>query len=375
MHVLVTGADGFLGKNFCMRLKEQSINFTAVTRKTDLNSLSGLVKSAEFIFHFAGTNRSNTEAAFTQDNVDFSHLICQCIEESLKKIPVIFASSIHASTNTVYGRSKKEAERLFFEFSARTKNPTCVIRLPNLFGKWCKPNYNSVVATFCHRIANDLPIEVVDPEQQISLAYIDDVVFYLIDLLEELPHASKRKKIITFREVYRVTIGDLARRLYEFKKSRETLVVPDSGAGLDRALYATFLSYMRPDKFVYSIPKNEDFRGNFVEFVKTVAQGQVSYFTSNPSVTRGKHYHHTKSEKFLILKGTAEFRFKNVISGETYKVKIDGRVPQIVETMPGWAHEVENIGSDELIGLIWANEVFDDENPDTFSQLTEFLEN
>lgn len=375
MRILVTGADGFLGRNLCLRLKEKGLEVIKVTRETEPNSLFDNIVCADFIFHFAGTNRSKVNADFVHDNIEFSRLICHYIEKTKKQIPVVFTSSIHADSETIYGQTKKEAENIFFHFSERVQNPVVVVRLPNLFGKWCKPDYNSVVATFCYRIANDLPIEVVDPKQSISLAYIDDVVFYLIGLVKSLPSTNARKQILTFDDTYEATIESLATKLYEFKSLRDTLLAPEAGVGFERALYATFLSYIPPERFVYPIKQNKDPRGSFVEFLKTSTHGQVSFFTSGQQVIRGKHYHHTKSEKFIILKGVAEFRFKNIANGETHNVTIDSQVPQIVETIPGWLHEVENIGSDELIGLVWANEVFDKENPDTFLEMQELFKN
>lgn len=279
-------------------------------------------------------------------------------------MPLLLASSIQAERDNPYGRSKRAAEGAVEALAADTSSPCVVFRLPGVFGKWCRPNYNSVVATFCHNIARGLPIRIDDPAASLRLVYIDDVVDAFIAALEA-PEPGLQTG--TIAPEYAATLGDLAERITSFAQERETLFVERVGAGLTRALYATYLSYLPPDRFAYDVTAHGDARGVFVEMLKTRDSGQFSYFTAHPGITRGGHYHHTKSEKFLVLKGTASFRFRSLQTDECVEIRTSGDRPQVVETVPGWSHDVTNIGSDELIVMLWANEVFDRERPDTMA--------
>lgn len=367
MKVLITGANGFVGKNLSIRLFErEDVEVVSFTREHSVEDLSVLIKDIEFVVHLAGVNRPKEVEEFKQGNTDLTAAICATIESSGKSIPVIYSSSIQAGLVNPYGESKRAAEQVLLNFSKRTGSPVYIFRLPNLFGKWCKPNYNSVVATFCNNIAHDLPIKVNDPSAEIRLVYVDDVVNYFISIMDGV---TVEGNYCDVNPVYDVTVGDLVKKIRAFKASRENLVSETVGIGLDRALYSTYLSYLSPECFSYTLTKHGDERGVFVEMLKTKDSGQFSYFTAHPGITRGGHYHHTKTEKFLVVKGEALFKFRHVVTDEYFELKTNGDDSQVVETVPGWAHDITNIGTEEMIVLLWANEIFDRENPDTYAKL------
>lgn len=255
------------------------------------------------------------------------------------------------------------AEEALLVLSRETGTPTYIYRLPNVFGKWCKPNYNSAVATFCYNVAHDLPIKINDPSSLIPLVYVDDVITDFLRVMDQRPEHGYRD----VSPVYDITVGELARQLYEFKDSRTSLTMVPVGKGLIRALYSTYISYFTPEQFTYPLVKHEDARGVFVEMLKTHDSGQFSFFTAHPGVTRGGHYHHTKTEKFLVVKGAARFCFRHVESDEVYELNVSADNPEVVETIPGWSHDITNIGQDEMIVMLWANEVFDRQRPDTIN--------
>jgi len=363
MKILVTGAGGFIGKNFLSHAAErQEFEILTLLNGQSQASLADKVAQADFIVHLAGINRPKIESEFIVGNVDLTRNLCEAIKSTGRHIPVIFSSSTQSELNNSYGASKNQAEQLLNQLTRDTGNPVTVYRLTNVFGKWCRPNYNSVVATFCHNVANDLEIHIVDPEVKLNLVYVDDVVDDFFNVIQTRP-ASGYRAIDT---VYQLTLGELARYLNLFKSSRSTLLTEQVGTGLLRALYATYISYLTPANFSYPLVKHEDPRGVFSEVLKTRNSGQFSFFTAHPGVTRGGHYHHTKSEKFVVLKGTARFGFRHIVTGEVAEIFTDGQNPQVVETVPGWSHDITNTGSEEMIVMLWANEIFDLDRPDTF---------
>jgi UDP-2-acetamido-2,6-beta-L-arabino-hexul-4-ose reductase len=365
MRILVTGADGFIGKNLISNLETHAdFEITPFTRFHSNEELRAYVAQADFIFHLAGVNRPLDPHEFQTGNVKLTELLCQAIAELGKKVPIVFSSSIQAERYNAYGKSKIDAENALLELNKTSGSPIYICRLPNVFGKWAKPNYNSAVATFCHNISSGLPIDIHDPDALISLVYIDDLVEQFISLLNE---GSSQPTFVDVTPVYEISVGDLADQLYQFRQSRETLVVEPVGEGLTRALYSTYLSYLTKDNFTYEVPVHGDSRGVFVEMVKTHDSGQVSYFTAEPGITRGGHYHHSKNEKFLVISGEAKFRFRHIISGECHELVTSGDEPVVVETVPGWSHDITNIGDSELIVMLWANEVFDQGKPDTYA--------
>jgi UDP-2-acetamido-2,6-beta-L-arabino-hexul-4-ose reductase len=363
MRVLVTGANGFIGKNLVIRLAEQpKVEVLRFGRGESREQLAALVGRADAVVHLAGENRPADPAEFERSNARLTEELCAAIGAAGRRIPLILASSIQATANNPYGVSKRAAEQAVEKVAAEAGIPAVIYRLPNVFGKWCKPNYNSVVATFCNNIANDMPIRIDDPSKLLRLVYVDDVVSEFLRTLAATRTGLHWGQI---SPEYAITLGELALQIEAFKKCRTDLVVERVGAGLPRALYATYVSYLPPDKFAYPLPQHADARGTFVEMLKTPDCGQFSFFTAHPGVTRGGHYHHTKTEKFLVIKGTARFGFRHLVSGERYFLTTVGSVPQVVETVPGWTHDITNVGEDELVVMLWANEIFDRAAPDT----------
>lgn len=363
MKVLITGANGFVAKNLSVHLRERgNIDVIPFLRSDTVESLPQKIAEVDFIVHLAGINRPKTESEFLEGNVDLTRALCDVASKSGRRIPIIYTSSTQAERDNAYGSSKRLAEDALRAFSKQSGSPVYIYRLPNLFGKWCRPNYNSVVATFCHNIAHDLPIQVNDPQAALSLVYIDDVVADFIRILDERPAPCEYEEV---RPVYRTTVGALAETLNSFKAGRSSLVIDPVGCGFTRALYSTYITYFTPEQFAYPLTKHEDPRGVFVEMLKTRDSGQFSYFTAHPGVTRGGHYHHTKTEKFLVIKGHARFRFRHIVSGEAHERIVTSQVPEVVETIPGWSHDITNIGDDEMVVMLWANEIFDRHKPDT----------
>lgn len=365
MRVLVTGADGFIGKNLVLHLKERkNIEVVRFTKANSFDEFPSLLEGVEFIFHLAGTNRPNDLSEFASGNTDLSVALAKAIVSTGCKAPLIYTSSIQADIDNPYGKSKREAEIELLALREDYGVPVSIFRLPNVFGKWAKPNYNSVVATFCHNIAHGLPIQINDPNVVINLVYIDDVINHFFEIMDSQIQAEE---FVEVTPIYPVTLEGLANELYRFRDSRNTLITERVGAGFSRALYSTYLSYIPKESFTYELPKYGDSRGVFVEMLKTQDSGQFSFFTAHPGITRGGHYHHTKTEKFLVIKGKASFKFRNMHSGEFYELVTLGDKPEIVETMPGWTHDVTNIGNEEMVVMLWANEIFDREKPDTFA--------
>jgi UDP-2-acetamido-2,6-beta-L-arabino-hexul-4-ose reductase len=362
MKVLVVGSKGFIGKNLMISLKrEKDIEFVEHTRQSTTDELASAMTEVDFVYHLAGVNRPAEGETFS-GNVDLTQQICDAVRQSGRAIPILYTSSIQAEYHNEYGESKYKAEQCLLELHKDIDNPVYIYRLPNVFGKWCRPNYNSVVATFCHNIANDLPIQINDPQTELQLVHIGSVITSFLDTMYG---RNTDDKYVPVEPVFKVTLGELAETLYKYKQSRENLITEPVGHGFTRVLYATYISYITPDKFNYSVKKHEDNRGVFVEMLKTRDSGQFSFFTAHPGITRGGHYHHCKTEKFLVLKGTARFGFRHIVSDETCEIITDGDSPQVVETVPGWSHDITNIGEEELIVMLWANENFDSSRPDT----------
>jgi UDP-2-acetamido-2,6-beta-L-arabino-hexul-4-ose reductase len=366
MRVLITGANGFVGRNLVAHLSERKdVEVVTFNRADDIAILPELVSSVDFVFHLAGVNRPQVETEFTTGNTDLTLALCDAIRASGTPVPVLYTSSIQAQLDNPYGVSKFLAEQALLSLKDELGSKIYLFRLPNVFGKWARPNYNSAVATFCHNIVNGLPIKINDPDALITLVYIDDVIAKFIAALDLQVVADS---FVEVEPCYSISVGSLANQLEAFAKSRVNLVTPPVGEGLVRALYSTYVSYFSAQQFTYEVPKHEDPRGVFVEMLKTSDSGQFSYFTAHPGVTRGGHYHHSKTEKFLVIKGKACFRFRHVVSGEFYELVTCGEKPVIVETVPGWTHDITNIGDDELIVMLWANEIFDRLHPDTYAR-------
>lgn len=372
MKILLTGANGFIGKNLQLHLAERKdVEVVCFTRDNHVAQLPSLLKDVDFLFHLAGVNRPQDPQEFVTGNADLTQALCRAMCDLAaatgKKVPIVCTSSIQAVRDNPYGQSKRAAETALQAASASHGIPVHIFRLPNVFGKWCKPDYNSAVATFCHNIARGLPIQVNDPAAPVTLVYVDDVIGRFIELMDGANAAADANGFAVVSPHYTTTVGELARQIQAFKDSRNTLMTARVGTGLVRALYATYVSYLPPELFAYSVPQYGDPRGVFAEMLKTPDCGQFSYFTAHPSITRGGHYHHSKTEKFLVIKGQARFKFRHMQTGEIHELLTTGDKAEVVETVPGWTHDITNIGTDEMIVMLWANEVFDRQKPDTFA--------
>lgn len=366
MKVLITGANGFVGKNLVAHLSERAdIEIVRFTRDDNVNHLSTLMKGVDFVFHLAGVNRPQDPKEFEAGNTNLTQALCDAVSACGRSVPVLYTSSIQAELDNLYGSSKRGAEEALTALEVQNGSPVYLFRLPNVFGKWARPNYNSAVATFCHNIVSGLPVSINDPKAVINLVYIDDVIKQFIAVMDG---KFSGVRFVSVEPQYSITVEALVTQLEAFRESRATLISEPVGNGLVRALYSTYVSYLPPENFTYQVPKYGDQRGVFVEMLKTGNSGQFSYFTAHPGVTRGGHYHHSKTEKFLVIKGRACFRFKNIISDEFYELITVGDNPEIVETVPGWTHDITNVGEEELIVMLWANEIFDRELPDTYAR-------
>ena len=372
MRVLITGANGFVGRNLQLFLDERKdIEVVCFTREHAPAQLPDLLRGVDFVFHLAGVNRPQDPLEFVAGNSDLTTALVTAVEAEMrasrKKVPIVYTSSIQAAYDNPYGTSKRVAETALQAFALRTGASAHVFRLPNVFGKWCKPNYNSVVATFCHNIARDLPIQINNPVAPLTLVYVDDVIGRFFQLLSGAEPSVDAEGFATVAPQFTTTVGELARLIQSFRDSRNTLMTERVGTGLVRALYATYVSYLPVASFTYRVPQHGDPRGVFVEMLKTPDCGQFSFFTAHPGITRGGHYHHSKTEKFLVVKGEARFRFRHMQTGETHELVTSGAWAEIVETVPGWTHDITNIGSEEMVVMLWANEVFDRSKTDTYA--------
>jgi UDP-2-acetamido-2,6-beta-L-arabino-hexul-4-ose reductase len=366
MKIVVTGAQGFIGQNLCIMLEENGhSDIVRIDRDTSQDQLIAALQCADFVFHLAGVNRPQDDAEFQQGNADLTAFIVGELEKSGRKTPLMLSSSTQAEMDNLYGLSKLSAEKEVVAYGVETGAPYFIYRFPNVFGKWCRPNYNSFVATFCHNIANNIEITINNPVAPVTLVYIDDLCHELMGLLKNGTSSGYHQVL----PAYSTTVGKVSELLHSFKKSRQTLVTENVGQGLKRALYSTYLSYFSPEQFSYSLPIYSDERGIFCEMLKTEGAGQFSFFSAHPGITRGGHYHHTKNEKFLVVKGTALFKFKHIVTGESFDTTVNSDESRVVETVPGWSHDITNIGDDELLVMLWANEIFDRNAPDTFAHL------
>jgi UDP-2-acetamido-2,6-beta-L-arabino-hexul-4-ose reductase len=365
MRIAVTGASGFIGRNLRVRLTELGVTDTVCIRHdVSDDALRSALDRVELVYHLAGVNRPLTPEEFASGNAGFTQRLCNAIASVVPHSAIVFASTTQAALDNDYGRSKRSAEDALIAHGRDTGAVVQLLRLTNVFGKWSRPNYNSAVATFCHNIAHDLPITIMDLGAPLRLIYVDDLVDHLATLIDP---SNRVGGFVEVAPVYETTVGAVAAMIKGFRESRTSLVTPPVGTGLTRALYSTYVAGLEPDNFVYDIPMYRDPRGTFSEMLKTPDCGQFSYFTAHPGITRGEHYHHSKTEKFLVIKGKAEFGFRHIETDQHHVIVTSGEKAQIVETVPGWTHDITNIGDDEMIVMLWANEIFDRDRPDTFA--------
>ncbi len=376
MNILITGAKGFIGKNLVAELnnikegKAKGYHLTPdltifeYDMETDPSLLDGYCKEADFVFHLAGVNRPKEQLEFMEGNFGFTSLLLDALKKHGNNCPVMLSSSIQAELNNPYGLSKKAGEDLLFEYGRETASEVLIYRFPNVFGKWCRPNYNSAVATFCYNIAHDMPIQVNDRNVMMTLVYIDDVVKELISALEGKPH--KEDEFCKVSVEHRIALGEIVDLIYSFKESRKSLQVPNLSDGFTKKLYSTYLSYLPEEGFSYPLKMNVDDRGSFTEFLKSPDRGQVSINISRPGITKGQHWHHTKNEKFLVVSGKGVIRFRKIDKEKVYEYFVSGDKLEVVDIPVGYTHNIENLGDTDMVTVMWVNEIFDPEHPDTY---------
>ncbi|MEQ8191845.1 MAG: capsular polysaccharide biosynthesis protein CapF [Candidatus Eremiobacterota bacterium] len=369
MKILITGAQGFVGKNLAAELKNRGYeNIFEYDRDTDKVFLDTYTRECDFIFHLAGVNRPDDESEFDLGNRGFTHALIENLRKHNNNCPIVVSSSTQAELNNLYGISKKAAEDEVFAYAKASGARSMVYRLPNIFGKWCRPYYNSVVATFCHNIARGLEITVNDPKTELTLCYIDDLIYEFMQALEG--NSTENGLYYSVPTTYHVRLGELASLINSFSQSRKDLYIPDMEDDFTRKLYSTYLSYLPQDEFAYDLKMNCDQRGSFTEFIRTPERGQVSVNVSKPGITKGNHWHSTKNEKFLVVSGKGLIRFRKIDSGEIIEYAVAGDKLQVIDIPPGYAHSIVNVGDSDLVTIMWANECFDPERLDTY--LNEF---
>lgn len=365
MKILVTGSEGFLGKNLISELVNQGYsNIMSFDRDTNISLLDEYCARADFIFHLAGVNRPKNTKEFMEGNFGFTTLLLNKLKEKKNFCPIMISSSIQAALDNDYGQSKKAGEDAILKHSEETGSKVYIYRFPNLYGKWSKPNYNTVVATFCHNIAHDFPIQVNNPETVIDLVYVDDVVRELIKCLKG--NAVSVNNLYHVSEVDSITLGKLAELILSFKESRKTLEIPNMERRIEKNLYSTYLSFLPQDNFSYDLKMNVDNRGSFTEILRTKERGQVSVNISKPGITKGNHWHHTKNEKFLVVSGEGVIRFREIHSEEIIEYFVNGAKLEVVDIPVGYTHNIENLGTTDMVTLMWVNEPFDPQMPDTY---------
>lgn len=365
MKILITGSKGFIGRNLVVELKNRGYsNIMEFDIDIDQALLDDYCKEADFIFHLAGVNRPKDQSEFMKGNFGFTSTLLDKLKKHNNTCPVMISSSIQAALDNPYGKSKKAGEDLMFEYAKETGAKVLVYRFPNVFGKWCRPNYNSVVATFCHNIARDLPITVNDRNVVMNLVYIDDVVDELINALNGRENTVG--KFCEVSVVHTITLGEIVDLIYSFRESRKKLSIPNMNDEFTKKLYSTYLSYLPKDKFSYPLKTNEDYRGSFTEFIKTSDRGQVSVNITKPGITKGNHWHHTKNEKFLVVSGRGVIRFRRIDSDEVLEYYVSGNKMEVVDIPVGYTHSIQNLGDTDMVTIMWANEPFNPEEPDTY---------
>jgi len=363
--VLVTGSEGFIGRNLIVRLQElDNVAIKSFDKEDNIDALNKLLWESDFMFHLAGVNRPDNVEEFEKVNVGLTRTIIELLEEMNKKIPIVITSSIQAELDNPYGKSKKMAEDKLIKYASKNSVPVYIYRLPNVFGKWSRPNYNSVVSTFCYNISHNLDITISNPRKELKLVYIDDVIDEFVSLLNKDFH----KYYYNIKRTFNVTLGELADKLYEIRDIRNTLIVPDLSNNFMKFLHATYLSYLEKNDLSYEMDSKEDNRGSFIELIKSNSFGQISLSKSYKGIIRGNHYHNTKNEKFCVIKGKAVIKLRNILDDKIISYYVSDKKIEIVDIPPGYTHSIENLteGDGEMILLIWANEIFDPKNPDTY---------
>lgn len=364
MKVLVTGAEGFIGKNLCLTLKTRGHEVLSYTKEDSDDLLNKYASICDFVVHLAGINRPKHVDEFYEGNVNFTEYLCDVLSKHENKVPILVSSSIHAEGESDYGKSKREGEAVLLKYQTE-ETPVYIYRLSNVYGKWSQPNYNSVIATWCYHIAHDLDVSIHDPSVTIPFVYIDDVVRAFVDTIEGKIETSNDGyyevtpiDVVSLKEVYEL--------LLSFKASQTNLEVPNLKTHFSKNLYSTYLSFIPKESLIYDLVMHEDQRGSFTEFLKSDTHGQVSVNISKPGITKGQHWHHSKNEKFLVVKGVGVIQMRHMITQETFEFKVSGDRLQVVDIPTGYTHNIVNTGSDDMITIMWVNEIYDPNNPDTY---------
>lgn len=365
MRILITGSKGFIGKNLLVELNNRGYNdIYTYDVDDDINLLEKYCTDSDFIFHLAGVNRPEKESEFREGNSGLTSELVEMLKKNNNVCPVMFASSTQALLENPYGQSKKMGENIVFSYSKETGAKVLVYRFPNVFGKWSRPNYNSAIATFCYNIARDLPIQVNDSNVMLNLVYIDDVINELINALEG--HENRAGLFCEVSVIHAIALGEIVDLIHSFKRSRDDRTVPDMSDSFTKKLYSTYLSYLPENSFSYELNMNVDSRGSFTEFIRTPERGQVSINISKPGIKKGNHWHHTKNEKFLVVSGKGVIRFRRIDTDEIIEYLVSGAKMEVVDIPVGYTHNIENLGDVDLVTIMWANEPFDNDRPDTY---------
>lgn len=365
MKILITGAKGFVGKNLIAELNNNGYtDLFEFDIDTDKSLLNTYAKKCGFVFHLAGVNRPKEEKEFMEGNFSFTSKLLDLLKKHNNKAPILVTSSVQAANDNPYGLSKKAGEELIIKYGLDENVAAYVYRLPNLFGKWSRPNYNSVVATYCHNISRGLDIQIDNPDTRLTLCYIDDVLEEFLKALGDNPTSKENYRYVPI--THNIKLGELAKLLISFKESRKTLSIPKMDEELTKKLYSTYLSFLPDDEFSYDLKTNYDERGSFTEFIRTTDRGQVSVNVSKPGITKGNHWHHTKNEKFMVVSGEGLIKFRKVDSEQIIEYEVCAGEPKVVDIPPGYTHSIVNLGDCDLVTIMWANECYNPDKPDTY---------
>lgn len=363
-NVLITGSNGFIGSNLRIKLIEKGYNVETFTKKNTVNQLNEKIKKTDFIFHLAGVNRSKIKKKFKIANIDLTKKICEILSKEKKKIPIFFSSSTKVkSDKSIYSESKFAAEKIL-KLHGLKKNPVIISRIPNVYGKWSKPNYNSFISTCCNNMSKNLKLSVNDSKKKLNVIYIDDLIDQLISLIGK--KIKKNFINLELKKIDRICVGEIFHIINKIKNQRKDLSILDLKKRINANLYSTYVSYFSKKLVSYKLPSYKNKTGSFTEFLKAKSFGQISTLSIKPGEVRGNHYHHSKIEKFLVVHGKAKLRFQNILNKKnSFQVFVNSKELKVIETVPGYTHNIKNVGKDELITIIWSNQIFDKKKPDT----------